>query len=139
VASLHERPEGGSSETPPPAASGEAHLVVTGPMTRAGIADLCDRVRDLLEGSDAQLVVLDLGDLADPDAVTVDTLARLQLTIGRLGKRIRFRDACREVHEVVALMGLSDVLRVDPVSRVEAGREGEQREQARGVQEERDP
>jgi hypothetical protein len=114
-------------------------LVMNGSMTRPGIADLCEHARGLLEGSDAQLVVLDLGDIADPDAVTIDTLARLQLIVGRLGKRTRFRNACREVQELVAVMGLADVLRVDPRSRVEPGGEPEQREQARGVEEERDP
>lgn len=112
---------------------------MTGPITRAGIVDLCGCARDVLEASDAQTVVLDLVDIAAPDAVTVDALARLQLTIGRMGKRIRFRHDCREVHELVALMGLADVLPLEAHSRVEPIGEAEHREQSLGVEEERDP
>jgi len=139
VASLHVPPTGDSSARGASAGEGEVALVVTGPMSRAGIGDLCERARGMLEGSEAHLVVLDLGEIRGADAVTVDTLARLQLTVGRVGKRIRFRRACGEVDELVDLMGLTDVLRLDPSSPVEPGRETEQREQVRGVEEERDP
>jgi anti-anti-sigma regulatory factor len=113
-------------------------VVVSSPLTRAGIATLCELTRALVEASDAYLVVVDLGDLVDPDAVAVDAVARLQLTARRLGKRMRFRHACRQVHELVAMMGLGDVLHLDPGSRLEPWRETEQREQARGVEEEAD-
>lgn len=63
---------------PPPEPS-TTFLVVSGRIARADIPALCERVRVLLEGSDAELVVCDVGAVVDPDAVTVDALARVQL------------------------------------------------------------
>jgi ABC-type transporter Mla MlaB component len=112
--------------------------VIGGPITREGIVELCDRAAQWLEGCDTDRVVCDIVALVDPDAVTVEALARLQLTARRLGKRIRFRNACGEVHQLVTLMGLEDVLPLG-ASPLEPGRESEEREHARGVEEERDP
>jgi hypothetical protein len=47
----------------------------------------------------------------DPDAVTVDALARLQLVARRLSCRLLLSNASPELLELVAFMGLSDVLR----------------------------
>ena len=49
----------------------------------------------------------------EPDAVTVDALARLQLAVRRHGFRIRLRYASSELLELVAFMGLADVLPED--------------------------
>ena len=46
----------------------------------------------------------------DPDAVTVDALARLQLAARRLCCRLLLRNASPELLELVAFMGLADVL-----------------------------
>ena len=46
----------------------------------------------------------------EPDAVTVDALARLQLAARRLGCQVRLRNASDELRELVAFMGLCDVL-----------------------------
>ena len=46
----------------------------------------------------------------EPDAVTVDALARLQLAAGRLGCTVRLRNASAALRDLVALMGLRDVL-----------------------------
>lgn len=139
MASLDGSPTGPRGAAWPPAVEGELTLILIGPMTRAGIGSLCRRASRLLEESGAELVTLDLRTIADPDAVTIDALARLHLVARRSGRRIRFRHACREIHELVDVMGLTGVLRLDPGSRAEPGREAEQREQARGVEEERDP
>jgi ABC-type transporter Mla MlaB component len=136
VASLGESSQAMGAARPP---AGELELFVTGPTTRAGIECECARAREQLGGSDARIVTFDLRSLSDPDAVTVDLLARLLLTARRSGRRIRFRHACREIQELVSLMGLADVLRLDPHSRVEPGGKPEQREQAGRVEEERDP
>ena len=45
-----------------------------------------------------------------PDAVTADALARLQLAAGRRGCQVRLRGASSELLELLAFMGLSDVL-----------------------------
>ncbi|MGH2725109.1 MAG: STAS domain-containing protein [Actinomycetota bacterium] len=85
-------------------------LVIVGPIVPADVPRLCERVRALLEGSPDEPVVCDVGALADPDAVTVAALARLQLTAGRLGRRIRLRHPCGELRELLALAGLDQVV-----------------------------
>jgi hypothetical protein len=57
-------------------------------------------------------IVLDVN-AVPPDALTVDMLARLQLTARRLGTRLELRDASAELLELIAFAGLSDVLRVE--------------------------
>ena len=47
---------------------------------------------------------------AEADVATVDALARLQLVAKRLGCRLRLRNASAELVELVAFMGLADVL-----------------------------
>jgi hypothetical protein len=76
-------------------------------------------------------IVCDVGALA-PDAGAVDALARLQLTARRLGLEIRLRHASGELQELLAFVGLRDVLRV------EAGGQAKEREQRVGVEEERE-
>lgn len=85
-------------------------LFISGPIARAAIPELCDRVRVLLERSAAHLLVCGVGALVAPDAVTVDALARLMLTARRLGREIRIQDARGELRELLALTGLLDVM-----------------------------
>ena len=82
---------------------------ITGPITRADLPGLCERVCGLLERSDAGLALCDVRGVA-PDAVTVDALARLQLAARRHGCQVRLLGASRELRELVAFMGLHDVL-----------------------------
>jgi anti-anti-sigma regulatory factor len=87
-------------------------------------------------------VVFDIRSLEWPDAATVEALARLQLTALRSGRRIRLRNASGELQDLLALVGLVELLPVvGPAerSRLEPLRLAEQREQLRGVEEERDP
>jgi len=65
------------------------------------------------------------------DLGTVDILARLHLAAKRRGVRLRVRHASAGLLELIEFTGLSDVLRV------EVQRQPEEREQARGVEEER--
>ena len=118
---------------------GTIALVITGPVAPADVSGLCERVRALLECSDADLVVCDVRSIVRPDASTVDALARLQLTARRLGRRVRFRDAGEGLQELLALMGLSDVVPVFAGLPVDAERQTEEREQVRGIEEEGDP
>jgi ABC-type transporter Mla MlaB component len=94
--------------------NGPATLAITGPVERDGIAALCERARASIERSDADTVVCDVGRLGRPDAVTVEALARLQLEARRLGRRIVFRDACGELRDLVALVGLDRALPCEP-------------------------
>lgn len=123
---------------PPPEPS-TTLLVLRGPIARADIPALCERVRVLLTDMDADLVVCDVGALADPDAVAVDALARLQLTALRLGRRVRLRHARGDLQELPALVGLCDVLPLSAALPLDPRGQAEEREQARGVEEEADP
>jgi ABC-type transporter Mla MlaB component len=113
-------------------------LVMTGPVEQQHMATLCERVRTLLEGCDADLVVCDVGVLDEPDAVTVDVLARLQLTARRLGRRVQLFDASGELEDLLSLTGLSAVLPCGELD-LESRGEAEEREPTRSVEEEADP
>jgi ABC-type transporter Mla MlaB component len=141
-------PEGGASSAIQPVARrwrpgpGGTVLVMSGPITRDAIPAMCERARRLIEACDAGPVACDVGALAEPDAITIDALARLQLTARRLGCRVELRSACEELEDLLTLTGLLGVLTVGgPVvgSAVQACREPELREQARRVEEEADP
>jgi hypothetical protein len=67
-----------------------------------------------------------------PDLVTVDALAHLQLAARRVGRALRLRNASKELIELITFCGLSEVLGLEPP------REPEQREERRGVEEERE-
>jgi ABC-type transporter Mla MlaB component len=103
--------------------------VISGPLTPADAAALCERARSELERSGAEVLVCDVAGLTHPDAGTIETLARLQLTARRLGRRVRLRDPSRELRELLDLFGLADVLRVEP------GRQPEEREEPLRVEE----
>ena len=82
---------------------------IEGPIARADLPGLCDRVCGLLERSRAAVGYCRVSGI-EPDAVTVDALARLQVAAHRHGCRIRLVDASDELLELVAFMGLRDVL-----------------------------
>lgn len=113
-------------------------LVLRGPIARDDIPKLCERVRLLLESRPGS-VVCDVAALANPDAVVIEALARLQLTARGLGFRLSLVHACSELESLIALLGLSDVLALMAGSGVEALGQTEEREQVRGIEEEADP
>jgi ABC-type transporter Mla MlaB component len=84
-------------------------FAVSGPIERADLPGLCDRVCGLLEGSGAGVALCDVRGV-EPDVVTVDALARLQLAARRHGCQVRLRHASEELLDLVAFMGLRDVL-----------------------------
>jgi ABC-type transporter Mla MlaB component len=85
-------------------------LVLRGSIAPQDIPALCRRACALAERSGAELVVCDVGALVEPDAVAVEALARVQLTVRRLGRRVRVRHSCHELEELLAFMGLADIL-----------------------------
>ena len=113
-------------------------VVLRSPIARGDIPTLCAYAHELLRGREPGPVIFDVSELEQPDAATIDALARLQLTALRLGRRIRLRNACGEVQDLLALVGLVDLLPVIRRSSVEAVGEAEQREQAVRVEEEAD-
>jgi hypothetical protein len=128
----------GNGVRPPPEPSA-ADLVMDGPVSLVDIPALCDRVRVILEHGRADVVLCDTGALVRPDAVSVDALSRLELTARQLGGRVRFLHACGELRELLAFVGLGDVLPLGPELRLERGGKPEEREQMRRVEEEADP
>jgi ABC-type transporter Mla MlaB component len=82
---------------------------IHGPILRDDLPGLCDRVCALLAEHEPEIAVCDVAGV-DPDAVTVDALARLQLAARRRGCVVRLHGASPALRDVVELMGLSDVL-----------------------------
>jgi hypothetical protein len=84
-----------------------------------------------MAASRASTIVCDVGAVV-PDAASVDALARLQLNAQRLGLEIRLLHASSALQELIAFAGLDEVLRL------EAQGQAEEREEGRGVEEERE-
>jgi len=82
---------------------------IHGPIERADLPGLCERVCALLAASGAEVARCDVRDI-QPDAVTVDALARLQLAARRHRCTVRLVHASRELLELVSFMALADVL-----------------------------
>jgi anti-anti-sigma regulatory factor len=87
----------------------------------------------------AIVVACDAAELRRVDLDAIETLARLALTARRLGCRIRLENAPPALREVLALVGLADVIPCSAPSGLQPGRQAEQRKEPRGVEEERDP
>lgn len=85
-------------------------IAIDGSIEPADIPALCDRLRELIERAGAGRVVCDVGDLAQPDAVAVDALARLQLTARRCGLDVLLSRPSPRLIELLTMMGLRDVL-----------------------------
>jgi ABC-type transporter Mla MlaB component len=77
-----------------------------GSIARVDIPRLCDGLGALLDDTEAKVVDCEVNTLGRPDAVTVEALARLQLTALRRGARIRVRNASPELCELIEFMGL---------------------------------
>ncbi len=84
-------------------------FAIGGPITRADLPGLCDRVCAILAESGASVALCDVSGI-EPDAVTVDALARLQLAARRHGCQVRLRRASDDLLDLVAFIGLRDVL-----------------------------
>jgi ABC-type transporter Mla MlaB component len=111
-------------------------FAVRGPISRADLPGLCARIRASLAESGATLALCDV-DGVEPDAVTVDALARLQLAARQCGCQVRLRHASDELLDLIAFMGLRDVVPEGGL-RVEPAGEPEEREHGLGLEEERD-
>ena len=77
-------------------------------------------------------LVCDTSGLADPNIGTVADLARLHVVARRLDLDVVLRNASDALVELIAFVGLADVLRVEP------RRQPEEREERLGVEEERE-
>ena len=90
---------------------GTVTFAIRGPITRADLPGLCDRVCALLERTNATAACCDLSSVVEVDVVTVEALARLALAARRRGCRMRPLGASPELVALVELLGLGDVLR----------------------------
>lgn len=84
-------------------------FAIHGPISRPDLPGLCARVCGLLEGSGAGVAYCDVQGV-EPDAVTADALARLQLGARRHGCEVRLRHASKELLALLAFMGLDAVV-----------------------------
>jgi ABC-type transporter Mla MlaB component len=84
-------------------------FAIEGPIAREDLPGLCDRVCTLFGDARPEVAFCDVRGI-EPDAVTVDALCRLQLAARRHGCVVRFRNASDELRELVAFMGLTEVL-----------------------------
>jgi ABC-type transporter Mla MlaB component len=84
-------------------------FTITGPIARSDLEGLCSRVCTLFERSGASVALCDVTGV-EPDAVTVDALARLQIAAKRRGCRVHLHNASDALMELVGFMGLDDVL-----------------------------
>jgi ABC-type transporter Mla MlaB component len=84
-------------------------MAVHGPIARTDLPGLYARICRLLAESEPEIAFCDVAGVA-PDAVTVDALARLQLAARHYGCRVRLRHASSQLLDLVAFMGLTDVL-----------------------------
>ena len=84
-------------------------FAVWGPIGRDDLPGLTERVCGLLTSSPASVAFCEVAGV-EPDAVTIDALARLQLAARRTGCQVRLRHASPELVDLVAFMGLTDVL-----------------------------
>jgi hypothetical protein len=106
-------------------------FAVAGPIARADLPAICGDVAALLEATGADVALCDVEALP-ADAVAIDALARIQLAARRMGRQVVLRHAADDLHDLVALVGLTGVLRIEP------GGQAEQRKQGVGVEEERE-
>jgi ABC-type transporter Mla MlaB component len=86
-------------------------FAIWGPIARDDMPGLSERVCSLLERSGASVANCNVRGVS-ADLVTVDALARLQLVARRRRCVIRLQGASDELRDLVAFMGLADVLTV---------------------------
>jgi ABC-type transporter Mla MlaB component len=97
-----------------PTPGSDVAFAISGPIARADLPGLCDRVCALL-GEGGMTVRCDVSGV-EPDAVCVEALARLQLAAQRRGCRVRLENASDALLALVELMGLTHVLPAEGVS-----------------------
>ncbi len=84
-------------------------FAVRGPISAADLPGLCERVCALMTEARPTEAVCDVRGV-EPNAATVDALCRLQLAAKRFGCQVRLSGASDDLRELVAFMGLEDVL-----------------------------
>lgn len=103
-------------------------FAVPATLVRADVPQLCAQLTGLLAGRSGGVVICDVAAVSRADLVTVEALARLRLTAGRLGWTLTVRGAGPRLRELLAWLALADAL-------PQVAGEAEVREQPVGVEE----
>src|SRR5690348_2176617 len=90
-------------------AAGTVSLVIRGPITRASLPGLSERCCGFFARNAGSVVECEVVGV-EPDAVTVDALARLQLVAQHNRCRVVLVGASNDLVDLVEFMGLGDVL-----------------------------
>ncbi len=88
-------------------------LVVDGPLTPADLPALYDRACRLMDRRGVARVLCEVGPRVAADGVAIEALARLQLVARRRGLRVALRYASRELVDLLALAGLTEIVPVE--------------------------
>jgi hypothetical protein len=94
-----------------------------GAIERADVDAVCARAARTFASADGGTVACDLAGVEDPALPVVDVLARLALVGRRSRHRMRLEHASPAILELLALCGLSDILRGDDPRGEPSGRE----------------
>lgn len=100
------------------------------PLPLERLRALCARLDRILHDADVGMLVCDLRGATSPTCDTVEALARLRLLARRHGCGFHVLQPRDELRDLLALLGLEEVLLLEP------GREAEQGEERPGVEEE---
>ena len=121
------------------AARAPAILTIGGRIVASDAPGLCEGARRVLDGRLGQPLVCDVG--ASPPRTQARWTQRPESRLApvELGSQIMLRAASPELRGLLDLMGLAAVVPCERNSVVEPRRQPEEREQLRGVEEERDP
>ena len=125
----------------PPFSDPDTALMTLATHARTDVPAACDGLRELVGARDAERVVCDVAGIS-ADLMTVEVLARLQLTAMRLGCRLELRNVSRELAQLLEFCGLRDVLPSERLDRLALGWNGGQAEEgepARRVEERVEP
>ncbi len=115
-------------------ADDERLLVVLPPgLQRRQVAPLARRVSRILAERHPRVVECRAARARPATLADVEAIARLKLAARRSGAGLVVSDPPPDLLDLLGLCGLARIFALEP------GREAEQREPARGVQEERDP
>jgi hypothetical protein len=87
------------------------------PVTREDAGGLPDQLRLMLPDAAGAEVICDVGAVDDPDLVTVEVLARMQLSARRLGFSLEVRHASARLAGLLELTGLRDYVPLQSGSR----------------------
>lgn len=80
-----------------------------------------------------------MGGIAAPDLATIDSLARLQLSVQARGSSVHLRNASPELRELLDVCGLSELIPICEESLPVDQGQPEQGEQPGGVEKEVEP